>query len=166
MQLEILQVFRLAAAEILPVGRLLDRDHAPEHVGPRGGVGHEAQGRLGMRPGVVGDRVALQHFAAGDLRQALGVAADLEECRANALIGERAQDFRRRLGGGAVVEGEDHLMVGERDRSRIGLEADLEAALSADLDDARRSKLVGPASLRARRARAENDRSQRSDNPH
>ena len=119
-----------------------------------------------MRPGVVGDRVALHHFAAGDLRQALGVAADLEECRANALIGKRAQDFRRRLGGGTVVEGEDDFMVGERDRSRVGFEADFESALSADLGDARRSKLVGPASLGARRAGAENDRSQRSDNPH
>ena len=74
----------------LPIGRLLDRDHALEHVGARGGFGHVAQGRLGMRPGVVGDRVAVQHFAPGDLGQFLGVAADVEERRANAL-GRRAR---------------------------------------------------------------------------
>ena len=38
-------------------------------------------------------------------------------------------------------------------------------ALGPDLDDPRRSKLVGPASLSARRARAENDRSQRASDP-
>ena len=150
MQLEILEVLRLSGAEVLPVGRLLDRDHALEQVGARGGVGHVAQGRLGMGIGVVGDRVAVQHFAAGDLRQLFSVAADLEERRANALIGERVQDFRRGLGGGPVVESQDHLMVGERDRLRIGLQADLEAALRADLGDPRGAELLGPASLRFR----------------
>ena len=97
-QLEVLQVLRLAGAEVLAVGRLLDRDHALEHVGARRGVGHVAQRRLGMGIGVMGDRVAIQHFAPRDLRQGFGVAADVEERRANALIGERVQDLRRRLG--------------------------------------------------------------------
>ena len=119
-----------------------------------------------MRPGVMRDRVAFQHFAAGDLRQALGVAADFEERRTNALVGERLEDLGRRLGGGAVVEGEDDLMVGERDCPRIGLEADLEAALRADLDHARRSELVRPAISRARSARAKSQRYQRPGDPH
>ena len=119
-----------------------------------------------MRPGVVRDRVAFQHFAARELRQALGVAADFEERRANALIGERLEDLRRRLGGGAVVEGEDDLMVGERDCPRIRLEADLQSALRADLDHARRSELVGPAISRARSARAKSQRNERAGDPH
>ena len=145
MKLEVLEVFRLAAGEFLSVGRLLDRDHALENVRARRRVGHETQRRLGMGIGVIRDRVALHHLAAGDLRQAFGVAADFEEGCADALLGERVQDLRRRPGGRAVVEGEDHLMVGERNRLRIGLEADLQAALRADLD--------APATFRACRAR-------------
>ena len=115
---------------------------------------------------MIGDRVAVQHFAPGDRRQALGVAADFEEGRADALLGEGAQDLRGRPGGRAVVEGEDHLVVGERDRLRISLEADLEAALDADFDDARRPELVGSTIRRPPGAHARKERRQRRRYPH
>ncbi len=40
-------------------------------------------------------------------------------------------------------------MVGERDRLRISLEANFQAALCADFDDARGSEGVGPATRRS-----------------
>ena len=165
-QPEVLEVLGFAGLEVLPMGRLLDRDHALEQVGSRDRGGHEAQGRLGMGIGVVGDRVALHHFAAGDLRQVLGIAPDVEERGAYALVGERLEDLRRRRLSGPVVESEDHLMVGEGDGSRIGLQPNLQAALCADRDDARGSKLLGPASLSPCNPRAGEERRERDRNPH
>ena len=57
-------------------------------------------------------------------------------------------------------------MVGKRDRSRIGLQAHLEAALRADLDDARGSELVGSASLRSGGAHSGKQRRQPRRDPH
>ncbi len=166
MQFDLTEILRLAAAEVLPVGRLLDRDHALENVGPGGGGAHEAQGRLGMGVGMVSDGVALQRLAPRDPRQAFRVAADVEEGGADALVGQRVEDFRGRRGVRPVVEGDDHLMVGERDRLRIALEADLEAAMRSDGDDSRRAELVRPAFARRRGARAEHQRNQRARDPH
>ncbi len=98
-----------------------------------------------MRPGVMGDGVAVQNLAPRDPRQAFGVAADLEEGRAHAFGGERVEDLRRVGRLGAVVEGDDHLVVGERYRARIGLEADFQSALGSDRLDARRAEPVGAA---------------------
>ena len=87
-------------------------------------------------------------------RQAVRVAADFEESGADAFGRERVKDLWRVVCVGTVVEGQDHLVVGERDRARIGLQADLEAALRSDRDDAGRAERVGPAIGRAPRRAA------------
>ena len=133
------------ARKILAVGGVLDRDHALENVRPRRGVAHVAQRRLRMGVGVVGDGVPFLDLAPRQQRQRVDFAADVEEGRAHAFVGERPENLRRRLGVRPVVEGEDHFVVGERDGLGIGLQADQQAALRADLDDARRAELVGPA---------------------
>src|SRR6185312_3644857 len=150
MQLERLEVLRLAGAEVLAVGRLLDRDHALENIRARRRVGDETQGPPRMGIGVIGDGVAVEDLLTGNLRQRLGVAADFEEGRTNALPGEGVQDLRRRPGGRAVVEGEDDLMVGEWNRLGISLEADFQTAFSADFEHPRGSEAAWPAIRRSR----------------
>jgi hypothetical protein len=78
-----------------------------------------------MGIGVVRDRVAVDNLAARDLWQALRTTADVKKGGANTLLRERIEDPRSRPGVGSVVEGEDDFVIGERDRPRIGLEADL-----------------------------------------
>ena len=80
--------------------------------------------------------MAVQHLATGDLRQALGVAADLEEGRVHAFCRQRIEDFRGADRVGAIIEGQDHLVIGERDRLGIRLQANLKSALGSDLRDA------------------------------
>ena len=46
-----------------------------------------------MRPGVVGDRMAVQDLTPGELGQAFGVAANFEESGADAFGGERVAEF-------------------------------------------------------------------------
>ena len=149
MQLEVFQVLRLALGKRLPIGRLLDRDHTLKHVRARGGVGAcsaasaEDATRCGGRPcGRPAPRAS--RSAAGPRRcgRCRRTSRERTDRRAR-------QDFRRHFGSRAVVEGQDHLMVDERDRPRIGLQAHLEPALRADFDDARGSELVGSASLRS-----------------
>ncbi len=103
---------------IASIGRLLDRDHAFQDIGPRRAfpAGKVAQGRLGMRPGVRCDRMSVQNLAPGEIGQRRRVAADLEEGGFHAFGLERVEDFRRVHGVRTVVEGEDHLVVGERNR--------------------------------------------------
>ena len=105
-------------------------------------------------------------LAPGDRRQLLRIAADLEESGADA-FGRRARPNLRRICRlGAVVESDDHLMVGERNRLRVGLEADIEAALGSDGRHSRRAELVGPAFGGGGSADPDHQRHQRPGNPH
>ena len=67
-----------------------------------------------MGVGVMGDRVAFGGLAARKLRRRLDLAADGEKGGAHAFGGERLQHLRRGRGVRPVVEGQDHLMIGER----------------------------------------------------
>ncbi len=145
MQLQLLEIGRLARGKILAVGGFLDRDHAFENVRPRRGVAHVAQRRLRVGVGVVGDGVPFLDLAPRQQRQRVDFDADIEEGRAHAFLGERPENLRRRLGVRPVVEGEDHFVIGERDGLGIGLPADAEPAPRADLNDARNAELVGSA---------------------
>ena len=84
-------------------------------------------------------------FAARQRRLLVDLAADVEEGRAHALVGERLEHQRRRALVRAVVEGEDHFVVGERNRSGIGFQPDQQPALRPHFGDARSAELVGPA---------------------
>ena len=86
-----------------------------------------------------------REFAARQFRQRLHLRADHEKGRAHALRGERVEDRRRELRVRAVVEGEDHLVIRERQRLRIGFQPDFEAARGPDLHDARGAEFVRPA---------------------
>ena len=99
-------------------------------------------------------------------RQRVDLAADVEEGRAHAFVGERLEHLRRRPRVRAVVEGEDHFVVGERNGLGIGLQADQQAALRADLGDARRAELVGPAFGGRSAAEAGGEREEDGGEPH
>ena len=96
--------------------------------------GHEGQSRLRVGVGVVGDVVAFLDLAPRQRRLGVELVADGEEGRAHALVGERLENLRRRALVRAVVEGEDHFVVGERDRRRIGLQPDQQAAFRPDFE--------------------------------
>jgi hypothetical protein len=89
--------------------------------------------------------MAFLDLAAGQRWLLVYLAADVEEGRARALVGERGENLRRRALVRAVVEGEDHLVVGERNGVGIGFQADQQSALRPHLGDARGAELVGPA---------------------
>ena len=117
------------------VNRLIDRLEAVLDIGPRRLLGDHAHQRMGEA--VIGDGVALLGDAPCERRRCRGHSPHHEEGRAHALGLQRVE----KLAGGsrkrAVIEGEHHLMVGERKRARIALEPDLEAALRADRQDPR-----------------------------
>ena len=79
---------------------------------------------------MIGDRVAFLGDASCERRRCRRHAPHHEEGRAHALRLQRVE----KLAGGCrkrtVIEGEHHLMVGKRERARIGLEPDFEAALA------------------------------------
>ena len=114
-----------------------------------------------MGVGVAGDSVAFLDLAARQRRLLVDLAADGEEGRAHALVGERGEDLRRRALVRAVVEGEDHFVVGERNGVGIGLQPDQQSALGPHFGDARRAELVGPAFGRRSGARARGEREER-----
>src|SRR5262249_11585016 len=64
--------------------------------------------QLPMVVAVIADGVALGRHPADELGPALSVSAQHEEGGADAALGERVEDGRRRVGVRAVVEGEGH----------------------------------------------------------
>ncbi len=102
--------------------------------------------------------MAFLDLAAHQPRRVVGLAADGEEGGAHALRLQRVQDQGRRIRVRAVVEGEDHLVVGERQGVAVGLPADLKAAFRADLLDPRRAERLGPAFGRPRAGQHERRR--------
>src|ERR1700751_3170380 len=82
------------------------------------------------------NRVAVRYFPLDQIRKRLGVAADKEESRFHAFPGERVEHFRSRASRGPIIESQNDLLVGERQASRIGLEADLQPAGSSNPQDA------------------------------
>ncbi len=71
---------------------------------------------------VVADRVPLLRDAGDQIRPSLGVAAENEERRLDAALGERVEDERRRVGIRPVVEGERDSEVVRRQASDGGTE--------------------------------------------
>ena len=105
---------------------------------------HEAQRPRGMRKGVMGDRMAVPQLALDEGGKRLRVSADQEERRLDAFLRQRIEHVRGGGAAGAVVEGERHFMIGERQRARIGFEADGHCR-AADCERAARVERVGSA---------------------
>ena len=111
-------------------------------VGFGSGGRHGAQRPRGMRIGVVPDRMAVRYLAAHEGGMGLCVAADEKEAGLDAFFRERVEDARRRRIGRAVVEGEDDFVIGERQRARIGFQAE------GDGRAADRERAAGPQGVR------------------
>ncbi len=129
--------------EFLAARGLVDRRDARVDVGQS--LLQRQVAQVGMAVGMAPDRVALGDFAAHEARHAGGVAADQEEGRLGALRGERVEHARRG-GGGAVVEGQDDLVILEIERLRIGFQPEMRRA--ADGDGAGDAQSLGTAMIR------------------
>ena len=146
MQLELGEVVGLAAGEILAVGGALDRDHALENVGAGGrcrscSAASAADGcRCGRRRcGLPRPRGGSASGASSTLRpMAKKVARTHCAFSASSTAG-----VVRRVG--AVVEGEDHFVVGERAGSRGRSSSRPPARPRSRPLDPRHAELVGPA---------------------
>ncbi len=104
-----------------------------------------AQGEGGMRHRMVADRVALGDLAPHQRGSRRGVAPNQEEGRADAFVAQRVEHARRRTRPRPVVEGQHHLVVGEREGLRVGLEPDMQGGRGGvDLDHARRAERARP----------------------
>ena len=62
--------------------------------------------QLPVKVTVIPDGVAVVGGASNEIRPPLGMAPEHEERRANAAVSQRVEHQRRRLGIGAVVEGQ------------------------------------------------------------
>ncbi|MEY9919789.1 hypothetical protein ABIF99_006104 [Bradyrhizobium japonicum] len=123
----------------------------------------------GVRPGVVADGVALARDALDHVRMFGGVQADQEEGGAHAFLRQRRQHLRRRRRMRAIVEGQDDLVIGERQRLRKALEAHARRGLGVDAQNARGAERVLARAVRGLRRgdadEAREDRSRRDRHP-
>ena len=103
-------------------------------VGQRRGFRQASQRHGGVVPGVMTDAMVLRDLASDEGPGGRGVAADQEEGRLHALRLQGVEDLRGRRRRWAIVEREHDLVVVERQRLRIGLEA--EFGRTADLQGA------------------------------
>lgn len=130
------------------VGGLFVGSEAAVDIGAGGGIAHQPQGFARMRKRMIADRMAFGDFAPRQRRIGLRVAADEEEGRLHAFLGEGIEHFRRRRRPGTVVEGQDDFVIAKRQGARIGLQADGKAACGRKRKRALGAELVRPAGWR------------------
>ncbi len=73
----------------------------------------------------------------------LGVPADNEKCRFDAVFLQSVEDVIGRAGNRSVIEGQDDLMISKLQGLRIGFEAKLQTAHRAHRQDAAGSQRIG-----------------------
>ena len=118
-----------------------------------------------VRPGVVADGVAFGRDPPHQIGMFRGGLADQEEGRLHAFVRQRRQHFRRRRRPRAVIEGQHHLMIPQRQRLRKVLQPDPRRGGGIDMKNARGAERVLARTFRRlaprRSQRRSNERSRR-----